>query len=287
MEVHWYPGHMARGLRELKAKLSLVDVVVELVDARAPQSTRNLQLGEALGDVPRLTVLSKADLAEPGATRAWLAAYRREQGEALALERGVGRSYAQVRRRLQSFAPAVPPLIAKTMGKQYGRSVRALACGVPNVGKSSLINQVTGRRGTKVGARPGVTRSQQWLEGNGVAFLDTPGLLWPKLADPEQALCLVWLAAIDVERIDAVACAAALFDRLLTQAAHVVAALCPGSPQSGEAALRQFALRRGFTAADGEPDTARAAAVALREFGAGKWGRVTLERAPSEGRARG
>ena len=287
MNIQWYPGHMTKTRRQIEADLKLVDVVVEIIDARIPISSRNPDIDSICGEKPRLIVLNRSDQADPAWNRRWAARFR-DQGHAV-LETdsksgsGVGR-----------FSEAVQDLLRDRIARwrekgQVGRPVRAMVVGVPNVGKSTFINKVARRKSAKAGDRPGVTRGKQWVNvDQTLDLLDTPGILWPKFEDEATGLHLAFTGAVKDEIMD-----------VETLGCHLMALLGGRYPEAlrtgyqlpqlpereaeendvayGYRLLELGARRRGMRISGGELDTERMARVLLDEYRSGKLGRFTLE----------
>ena len=193
--IQWYPGHMTKTRRQMEQDLKLVDAVCELVDARIPRASRNPDIDAICGSKPRMIVLNRTDMADPNATKRW-GDHFRAQGFA------VVQTDCKSRRGLNDFAPAVRAMLSDKIAVwrekgQVGRSVKLMIVGVPNVGKSTFINQIAGRKGAKAENRPGVTRGKQWVTvGQDMLLLDTPGILWPKFDDPEVGMLLAYTGAV-------------------------------------------------------------------------------------------
>ena len=289
LRIQWYPGHMAKTRRLLIEALSRVDVVCELLDARIPRSSRNPDLAELVKDKPRVIILNRADQADPAATERWAAELGKECEVILTdAKSGTG---------LGSFAAAVRRAGAERLEKleRAGRrgGVRVMIAGIPNVGKSSLINRLAGSAKAQAENRPGVTRREQWfyLDG-GLELLDTPGILWPKFDDPEVGLGLAFTGAIRDEILDVEGLAAHLAMRLCDVAPKLFAArysldldaakenafeLPGGGSTLGAELLEQIGRRRGCLVSGGEVDMLRASNILLDEFRSCKIGRITLE----------
>lgn len=284
MSINWYPGHMAKTRRVMAEDLKNVDMVCELIDARIPLSSRNPDLDQLCRGKRRMLVLNRADQAAPEATTAWMAYYRR-QGyvvmEADSQKGGFLKQFTACARR------TCQELIARQEAKgQVGKSIRIMIMGIPNVGKSSFINRLLGKKAAVAADKPGVTRGKQWFSlPGGFDFMDTPGMLWPKIESDEMGFLLAFTGTIRDEILDLedLAC------RLLTR----LAVCAPGAVEKryGIAAvdvehpydtLTELAKKRGFLAGRNEYDTLRMARTLLDEFRAGKLGRITLELPPED-----
>ena len=277
--IQWYPGHMTRTRRKMQECLRLVDVVVELSDARVPVSSRNPELSAIVGPKPRILMLNKCDLADERATAQWVERLRAEGLPVLAVDcksgRGIGAFSGLLRRVMADKLRAM---------EQRGlrRPLRAMVAGVPNTGKSSFINRMTAGSKAKTEDRPGVTRENKWFTlRDGTLLLDTPGILWPKFEDQTVARHLAYTGAIRDEILDTEELACGLLSLLATEYGGLLAARYKLDPlPEGDAAdlLTAIARRRGMLLSGGVADTERAAAMLLDEFRAGKIGRITLER---------
>lgn len=276
--ISWYPGHMAKARRLLSEQLSRVDLVIELCDARLPLSSRNPELDTLKRGKPTLLLLNKSDLADPDATRRWLSYFTAEGARAMAVEMG---------KRKQAILKAVEALSAgrveRAAARGLPRAARAMVLGVPNVGKSTLINYLAGRAVMRVQDRPGVTRAPQWLSASpALELLDSPGLLWPRLGDPAAARRLAFIAAVRDEVLDTYRLALDLLDELAALPGNRVGERyrVDTTGLQGQALLEAVCHSRGFLLRGGEPDLERGAACVLDEFRAGLLGRVTLETPP-------
>lgn len=279
MRIQWFPGHMAKTRRLIEENCALVDAVCEIADARIPAASRNPELPELTGHKPRLLVLNRVDQADAVQTAAWAASFR-ESGQAVVetnCRDGAG---------VALFLPAVRELLSERLAQnaakgQAGRTLRIMVVGIPNVGKSSLINRLTGRRAAPVEDRPGVTRGKQWYKlENGIELLDTPGVLWPKFEDERVGLLLAYTGAIKDNVLDIETLAARLMAFLSERYRQALVdryKVTPSDETDGMSLLVQAARRRGFLISGGEVDIERMAGVLLDEFRGGKLGRMTLE----------
>ena len=287
MNIQWYPGHMTKTRRMIADQIKNVDAVCEILDARIPVSSRNPDVDELTAGKPRLVVLNRVDQADPEATKKW-AAYFRSKGYAV-LE-----SDAKDGMGTTKFAGAVRELLADKLRAyaekgMVGRVVRVMILGIPNVGKSTFINKVAGRKTAKTEDRPGVTRSKQWVPiDKGLELLDTPGILWPKFEDQSVGLNLAFTGAVkdDILDIETLGCHLMVYlaeqypDAL--KAAYKVPALPVREEEENDIAFGYHLLqvagkKRGFLISGGEVDTERMAKILLDEFRGSKLGRFTLE----------
>ena len=279
MNIQWYPGHMTKTRRKMEEDLKLVDAVCELIDARIPISSRNPDIDAICGNKPRMIILNRIDLADPEATAAW-SDYFRKKGWA------VVRTDCKSRKGIDRFQPAVRELLAEKLRRYQERGfvnkpLKLMVVGIPNVGKSTFINQVAGRKGAKAENRPGVTRGKQWVTvDKGLLLLDTPGILWPKFDDEEVGRRLAYTGAVKGNILD-----------METLACHLMAMLWKRYPDAlrqrykielpedaqGYELLTEAGRKRGFLLARGEIDTERMARVLLEEFRSCKIGKFTLE----------
>ena len=279
--LQWYPGHMRKAERLVKENLKLVDVVVELLDARIPLSSANPVLREIVGDKPRVIVLNKADLADEAATRAWVKYFAAEGIAAVPVDAVKGRG---VKELVQAIAKCAKPKTDKLV--QHGAKARAARCmilGIPNVGKSSLINRLSGGSKTKVENRPGVTRAKQWIRlGAQLELLDMPGILWPKFEDQQAALHLAFTGAINDNVYDVASVVLLLLDTLRTKYPVYLKDRyrLEGELPSGVELLEGIGQKRGCLRAGGRIDDEKAQQIVLTDFRSGRLGHVTLDTLP-------
>ena len=281
MEINWYPGHMARAKRLLSDQLSRVDVVIELCDARLPLSSRNPDLKRLTEKKERVLLLGKSDLADPALTSAWLNLFKRQGLSCMALDMN-----RQAKAALSLIEKAAKETVERSAQRGIKKTVRAMVVGVPNVGKSTLINRLHGGSIAKVGDMPGVTRANQWVKVTPyLELLDTPGLLWPRLDAPLAARRLAYIAAIRDEVLDTAQLAIQLLTDLIAVTPKTVQERFKIKDLSlrGPELLDAVCVGRGFLMKGGVYDTERACKVVLDEFRGGKLGRITLE-APKEER---
>ncbi len=279
--INWYPGHMARAKKKLMEQLSRVDVVVELCDARIPRASRNPELGDLVKNKKRLLILNKADLAEEAQTRAWLAYYRAQGMDCMSFDSAKGRAKDVIARIERAASEAVARMAARGVKK----TVRVMIVGVPNVGKSTFTNKVNGASIARTGDRPGVTRSNQWVRITPyLELLDTPGLLWPRLDDQNDAQALAFVGTINDQIMDQQMLAIRLLERLMeiNPSAAMQRFKIKDGTLRGVALLEEACRGRGWLLPGGVMDTDRGAAVVLDEFRAGRLGRLTLQSAPAK-----
>ena len=278
-QLQWFPGHMKKAQRLIEENLKLVDIVIEVLDARIPFSSQNPMLKDILNDKPRLFALCKADLADSKATQDWIDKFREENISAVAVDTVKGTGIKALIAAAKSLAePKTHKLISHGAKP---RSARAMIIGIPNVGKSSLINRLAGVNHTKIENRPGVTRAKQWIKiDNGLDLLDTPGILYPKFDDQEVAMKLSWTYAIsdEIHDLEIVVCRlletlAANYSQSLAERFNLTLPLS----QNGSELLETIGKKRGCIRKGGIVDLEKAQRLVLSEFRSGKLGRVTLD----------
>lgn len=280
--IQWFPGHMTRTRRKIKECLPLIDLVVEIVDARIPFSSRNPDMDVLTAGKPRLIILNKADMADETATARWVAHFRQKGITALALDCKSGRG-------VNGFVPAMRAVLKDKIAAweakgMVNRPVRAMVVGIPNAGKSSFINRLARGGKAKVEDRPGVTRDNRWFTVEaGALLLDTPGVLWPKFEDQAVARRLAYTGAIRDEILDAEELACGLAQLLAQDYRDLLCARYRLTEEDLEGCMDSWDLlcligkKRGMLVSGGEVNTERAAAMLLDEFRGAKIGRITLE----------
>lgn len=279
MSIQWFPGHMAKAKREVSEQLKKVDIVFELVDARVPKASQNPLLQEILQGKPRLLLLTKSDMADPEETKKWVAHFEKEGIKAIALNAVAQKGKKHVMDAVQQITK---PLQDRWKRKGLKpRAIRAMVVGIPNVGKSTVINYLVGRKLTKTGDRPGMTRAQQWLKvGKSLELLDTPGILWPKFEDENVAYLLALTGAVKDELLDVEE--VALFGlRLLKEKYSALLSerfsLGDVNVMPEEEILEEIGKKRGCLQAGGIVDREKAADILLQEVRKQKLGRCTFE----------
>lgn len=280
MNIQWYPGHMTKARRMIEDNIKLVDIVCEIIDGRIPLSSRNPDIDEIAASKPRLIIFNRIDQADPNVTERWVN-YFSAQGH------GVMKTDSQSGKGVKAFSQKIKGVLKDELERrrakgQVGKPIRAMIVGVPNVGKSSFINRIAGRRAAEASDKPGVTRGKQWIKiENGLELLDTPGILWPKFESQRVGENLAFTGAVKDDILDRETLAANLIVRLMENYPDRIEArykFKPESDKNGFELLEQAARKRGFLISGGDVDLERMAAILLDEFRGGKLGRVTLER---------
>ena len=279
LNIQWYPGHMTKTRRMMEENLKLVDAVCEILDARIPISSRNPDIDVICGNKPRMIILNRIDLADPDMVKTW-SEYFRSQGMAVLA------TDCKSRKGIGGFVPAIRKLLAEKLQRyalkgQVGRPLKIMIVGIPNVGKSTFINQISGRKGAKAENRPGVTRGKQWVTvDQGLLLLDTPGILWPKFEDPEVGMRLAYTGAVKDDVIDIESLSCNLIKMLWTRYHDAIQGRYKiEMPQNAEGweLLEAAGRKRGFLISGGEVDLERMARVLLEEYRSCKLGKFTLE----------
>ncbi len=282
MHFQWFPGHMTKAIRSMKDSIKLIDIVIELVDARIPVSSRNPEIDSLAGSKSRIILLNKCDMADERETAGWISGYK---------ERGL--FAASIDARKKQDLKAVTSLIEKAGEEKRqrdlkrgikNRPIRTMVVGIPNVGKSTFINSFVGKASAKTGNKPGVTKGNQWIKldrgknGAQIELLDTPGILWPKFEDQTVGLHLAWIGAIRDERIINTDLALDLIEFLESEHKGIIEEKYGFTPDEDSVnVLTQIASARGCIAKGGEPDYDKAAFFLLDDFRNARLGRVTIE----------
>ena len=279
LNIQWFPGHMAKTRRKIKEILPLIDAVCEVVDARVPISSRNPELQELIGEKPHVILLNKCDMADDAVTDEWIEYYKQQGKIAIGIECKSGKGLAQFKNTVKSALS--DRLEAYAQKGMVGKPLRLMVVGIPNVGKSSFINRVSGGGKAKVENRPGVTRGNQWFTiDRQLELLDTPGVLWPKFEDQTVGEHLAFTGAVKDRILDTELLAVRLLEILAADYGYLLETRY-GSldlAEEGYEILCQIGKKRGMLMRGGEIDTERAANMVLEEYRNGKIGRITLER---------
>lgn len=279
MNIQWFPGHMTKAQRMIEENIKLVDAVCEIIDARIPRASRNPDISRLAAGKPRLIILNRVDLADPALTKRWRECFEHEGMSVLETDAKSGRG-------VNGFVPAVRALLADKLQEyeakgQVGRPLRVMILGIPNVGKSTFINKVAGRKAAIAGDKPGVTRGRQWINiDKSLDLLDTPGILWPKFDSQEVGELLAVTNAIKADVIDKETLGANFMLRLREIYPHAIEErykFTPDPDANGYELLEAAAKKRGFLVSRGEYDIERMANTLLSEYHDGKLGRLTLE----------
>ena len=294
MDYQWYPGHMTKAKRMMQENVRLVDLVIEILDARVPLSSRNPDVDQLAQGKQRMIILSKADLADPELTAEYVNFFTEKKIEAIALDARTRKSNTQIMKALSKITKE-----KKERDQKRGirnRPVRAMICGIPNVGKSTFINSLSGRSSAKTGNKPGVTKGKQWISFAGLELLDTPGILWPKCEDQNVGVRLALVGSIRDEILDEEDLARRLLEILLRRYPSLLrdryfvsddakdAVEIPEQSEYNDRELHeilvQIAAVRNLLRSGAEPDPVRAAHLLLDDFRSGRIGRITLDELP-------
>lgn len=273
--INWYPGHMKKTRELIAENLKMVDIVIEVIDARIPVSSRNPIIDELVKNKRRLIILNKSDLSDPKANEAWAETFKKQGNLVLTMNCMTGIGVGQLYKLLSRLQDE------KNEGQLRKKSLRMMIVGVPNVGKSSLINRMTGKKSAKTGDRPGVTKGKQWLGlENGMQLLDTPGILWPKFEDPQVGLNLAFCGSIKDEILDTASLALELIKVLQRDYPQLLRERYKLDELDEDALVNMEAIaaKRGFILSGNRVDYERCARTVLDEFRGGKIGNITLEK---------
>lgn len=277
--VQWFPGHMAKTRRLIKESLPFVDLVTEIVDARIPMSSSNPELGEMIGNKPRIVLLNKCDVADEKATARWIEYYKSKGMFAIPVDCRSGKG-------LNAYLPLVRQVLRDKIKRNEekgmaGKPLRVMVVGIPNTGKSSFINKMAGRNRAKVADKPGVTRSNSWFAvGSGIELLDTPGVLWPKFEDKAVGDKLAFIGSVKDEILDSETLALRLINVLKNGYSERIAErfkIMGFEDKEDYEVLEMIGRKRGMLISGGEIDYERASVMLLDEYRGGKLGRLTLE----------
>ena len=279
MAIQWFPGHMAKTRKQISEDLKLVDIVYELVDARIPMSSRNPEIDKIAADKPRIVILNKADMADDDINNQWVEYFKKQGIECIKLSCKSGEG-------IEKIQPVTKRILAEKTQKRQSRgivdsSIKAMIVGIPNVGKSTFINKLSGRAGAKTGDRPGVTTGKQWITVKGdFKLLDTPGILWPKFEDENVGFRLAFTGAIKDEIMDVEELACRLLDVLKESYAENIMQRYNVDAEAYDSydLLEEIGRKRGCVMSGGSINTERCANMILDEFRSTKIGKISLEK---------
>ena len=277
MNIQWYPGHMTKAKRQMQEDLKLIDLIIELIDARIPFSGRNPDIRTMGNGKARLIILNKADLADERLNRKWMEYYKAQGAQVMLTD-------ARNRGSLKQIQPLIQEACKEKIERNLRRGIknkpiRAMVAGIPNVGKSTFINSVSGKASTKTGNKPGVTKGKQWIHLNkGLDLLDTPGILWPRFDDPEAGVRMAFIGSVNDEILQLEELSLKLIEFLCEKYSGVLKERYDVD-ESMESAkiLESIAVNRNCLAKGNEVSYAKAAAILMDEFRSGRLGRITLE----------
>lgn len=283
MNIQWYPGHMTKARRAMEEDVRAVDLIIELVDARAPFATRNPDIGNIGQGKDRLIVMNKADLADDESSEMWIRYFKNRGFRCFLMD-------ARSKKDRKQLLSAVESASEKKRERDrkrgiLNRPVRAMVAGIPNVGKSTLINTIAEKSSAKTGNRPGVTKGNQWIRLNrSIELLDTPGILWPKFDDQDIAKRIAFLGSVNELIVDTEELAKELISELKRQEkiSGMLSRFSMEEMCEPKMFLEKAALQRGCLLAGGIPDSAKIAGIIMNEFRAGQFGKISLEHPLSE-----
>ncbi len=276
--INWYPGHMTKALRQMKEDIKLIDVVIELIDARIPYSSKNPDIDKLAENKKRVILLNKSDMSDDKLTKQWKEYYE-----------GAGYAVAVINSKTGSGIKAINDLVLKVCAEKIARDrakgilnrpIRAMIVGIPNVGKSTFINSFAGKACAKTGNKPGVTKGKQWIRLNkNVELLDTPGVLWPKFEDQQVGLRIAWIGSINEDILHPYDLAVKLCEYLYVNYPGILNSKYGiDECESGEEMLLRIAVKRACLLKGGIPDTNRVAIFVMDDFKNGRIGKITAEK---------
>lgn len=278
LNINWYPGHMKKTKESIQKNLSLVDIVYEVIDARIPFSSQNPDIDNIVGNKPRIIIMNKSDLADEGANKKWQLYFGRKGISTVVVDCLKNKGLDEIVN--MSYKLTEEKRMALEKRGVINKPIRAMIIGVPNVGKSTLINSLSKRKGTRVGNRPGVTKSNQWIKIKGnLELLDTPGILWPKFEDKSVGLNLAFTGAIKDELLDTETLALKLVEKLNSISTELIEVRynITTKGKSSYQVIEEIGQKRGCIIKGGEVDFGKASNVILDEYRKGTIGRISLE----------
>lgn len=289
LNINWYPGHMLKTKKQIIEDIKLIDIVIELLDARIPISSRNPDMQKIIQNKKRIVVLNKSDLAEDFETKKWVEYYKKNNIPAIIADANLGKGIKEILKKVENI---MQEDMEKAAAKgRIKRNIRIMILGIPNVGKSSLINRLCNKKSTVVGNRPGVTKQKQWVRiANNIELLDTPGVLWPKFEDEIVALNLSYTGSIKDEVLQTIEIAFSLLtflyknykknliERYKISEEEIVAINSEDENEEIYSLLKLIGRKRGAVVSGGEIDEEKTANIILTDFRSGKLGKITLEK---------
>lgn len=279
MNIQWYPGHMEKTKRMIKSNLSMVDLVIEILDARIPVSSKNPDLDKIINNKPKLVVLNKSDLSDPVTNNSWKIFFDSNNIENIFIDSITGKGIKKITEKIENLMEERLERLSKRGVKN--KSIRCMVLGIPNVGKSTFINKIIGKASAKTGNKPGVTRGKQWIKiSNKIELLDMPGILWPKFEDKSVSIKLAWIGSIKDEILNKEELALKLIEFLAYEYPELLMKRYKLDEilQNDMDIYLEIARKRGFILKGGEMDYHRTAEMLLDEFRKGKIGRISLEK---------
>ena len=278
VNINWYPGHMAKTKKQLIEDLKLIDIVVEVIDARIPEASINPDIQEYIKEKTKIIVLNKADLADENITQKWIQIYKEQGINAIAVEANSGKNMQAVVNKIkEEYQKIKEKYIQKG---RIGKAIRVMVIGIPNVGKSTFINSLAKRSTAKVGNKPGVTKQKQWIKiDNNIEIMDTPGMLWSRLDNKEYAMHLAFCGTIGESAIDNEEIAYYLLEYLLNNYPQTIEERYNIDTKNKETMeiLEEIARKRGAIISGGNINMQKISDIILNEFRSGKLGRITIE----------
>ena len=282
MNINWYPGHMVKTKRQIEEDLKLIDVVIEILDARIPRASQNPDIQELIKNKKKIIALNKSDLADDMETKRWISYFSTKNIKAIAINANTGSGIEEIIKQIKNIMQE--ELLKQAAKGRTGKTIRVLVLGIPNVGKSSFINRIAKKTSAEVGNKPGVTKKKQWIRvNNEIELLDTPGVLWPKFESEEVALNLAYTGTIKDDIIDKEEVSYFLAKYLYTHHVHCLIERYKLDEkkikelEDTEELLNEIGKKRGALLSGGKISLTKVADILLEDFRTGKLGKITLE----------
>lgn len=278
LNINWYPGHMAKTKKQITEDLKLIDVVIEILDARIPISSRNPDLEKIIENKERIIILNKVDLADENKTKEWINLYNKNNITAIAVNSNNGNGINEVTNKIKNEYEKIKEKYIKK--GRIGKTIKVMVIGIPNVGKSSFINKISKRNAQEVGNKPGVTKQKKWIKlDEGIELMDTPGMLWPKIENSNMAMNLAFVGTIGEKAIDNEEIAYYLIEYLAKEYPNKLEERYNVQLEGKETIeiIEEIAKKRGALISGGNADIGRISDIIINEFRSGKIGRITIE----------